>query len=86
MTYGGYTLGVYFAIIYIQQRRKQMKTLQIGNTKIEMTEERKNRVREALAETERKLNKELGYSEDLQHKDTVNFYNGHIARLNEMLR
>ena len=48
-------------------------------------EERNRRIKQARAETQRKLDKELGYSEDLQHKDMVDFYRGHIAKLTEML-
>ena len=50
-----------------------------------LTTEQIRRVKSALAETARKLAKELAYSADLQHADMVAFYRGHIAKLEAML-
>jgi len=61
------------------------KTIKIGNMEIEITSERRQRIVSAMIETQSKLEKELGYSEDLQNKDMIEFYNGHIAKLTEML-
>ena len=62
------------------------KIITIGTMKIEITDERKKRIYAAKAETEQKLNKELNYSEDLQHKDVIEFYRSHIAKLEDMLK
>jgi hypothetical protein len=61
------------------------KTIEINGTKFELTQERRNRITSALIETAEKLDKELGYSEDLQHKDMITFYQNHIAKLQSYL-
>lgn len=53
--------------------------------KMELTDERRKRIIEAQNETQRKLDRELSYSDDLQHKDMIAFYRDHIARLASML-
>ena len=50
-----------------------------------MTASQTRRVIEALAETNRLLNKEMGYSADMRDQDRIAFYQGHIAKLTEML-
>jgi aspartate/glutamate racemase len=62
-----------------------MKTITIGGMTLELTATRKRRIIEAMQETQTKLDKELRYSEDLQHKDIVDFYRSHIAKLTAML-
>jgi hypothetical protein len=62
-----------------------MKTITIGNLTLELTNERKRRITEALIETQRKLDKELEYSKDLQKQDMIDDYRTHIARLENML-
>ena len=62
-----------------------MKTIKVGNLELELTEERKARITSAMIETADKLEKELNYSEDLQHKDMVEFYTNHIEKLQNMV-
>ena len=62
-----------------------MKSITISGIEFEMTDERRKRVASALNETREKLSKELRYSEDLQHKDMVEFYRNHIAKLEAYL-
>ena len=52
---------------------------------MELTPARTRRILEAKAETQRKLDKELGYSEDLQHAEIIAEYRQHIAHLEGML-
>ena len=49
--------------------------------KAELTDSLKRKVLSAIAETTRKLDKEMRYPEDLRHNDMVEFYNSHIAYL-----
>lgn len=62
-----------------------MKTIKCFETEIELTPERRQRILSAMVETQDKLDKELAYSEDLQHKDTIDFYRSHIAKLENFL-
>ena len=59
-----------------------MKTAEYG---IEITPRMLPRLLDAKAETQRILDKELRYSEDLQHKDTIERYRKHIAKLDEYI-
>jgi len=61
------------------------KTITIFKMELELTPERRNRITSALIETSEKLEKELTYSEDLQHADTIAFYRRHIAKLQAYL-
>ena len=63
-----------------------MKTINIQGNEIELTDEHRRRIIQAMVETQEKLNKELAYSEDLQHKDMVEFYTSHIEKLANMLK
>lgn len=45
----------------------------------------RNRTREALKETRLVLAKELNYSSHLQKQDMIEFYRGHIVKLETML-
>lgn len=51
-----------------------------------MTLEYQKRVKVALDETKKHLEKELGYSEDLRDKSRVNFLKSHTVKLNKMLK
>lgn len=63
-----------------------MKTIKLsGGMELELTDERKRRIVQALIETQDKLDKELAYSKDLQKADTVAFYRSHIDKLTRML-
>jgi hypothetical protein len=61
------------------------KKITVSGMTIELTSERRRRIVEAMIETQGKLDKELAYSEDLQHKDEIKFYRNHIAKLIKML-
>ena len=50
-----------------------------------LTKEQKRKIQDALNETQKLLDKELKYSEDLQNKKSINFYFNHIEKLNKML-
>ena len=50
-----------------------------------LTPEYAKRTLAAKNETIALLNKELSYSQDLQKKDKIEFYNNHIAKLDNML-
>ena len=58
-----------------------MKTITVGNQEYELTDEKKRRIFSAIEETERLLNKELSYSEDLQKSEQIEFYRSHITKL-----
>lgn len=42
------------------------------------------KINQAITETQEALNSELRYSEDLQNSELVEFYKGHLIKLNEM--
>ena len=44
-----------------------------------------NRTVQALIETKTMLNKELAYKPEFQKKESIDFYNSHIAKLEKML-
>ena len=50
-----------------------------------MTQEQIKRINQAIAETGALLQKELGYSKDLQNAEAVEFYRSHINKLKGML-
>lgn len=52
---------------------------------MKLTNEQTRRVQQSIAETQRALDKELGYREDLQDAKMVAFYRGHLATLRGML-
>jgi hypothetical protein len=62
-----------------------MKTIIISGIEYELTGEKIRRITEAMIETAGKLEKELSRSEDLQHKDMIEFYRSHIITLEGML-
>ena len=62
-----------------------MKTITLYGIEYDLTPERIRRIVSALNETQDKLAKERRHPEDLQHKDMIAFYNGHIAKLLAML-
>ena len=55
-------------------------------TKDEKMNYKTNKITKAIIETERLLNKELSYSEDLQKQDRVDFYRNHLDMLSNMLK
>ena len=62
-----------------------MPTVTVYGMQLELTDERKRRIVEAMIETQDKLDKELSYSEDLQKADRIAFYRQHIDKLIAML-
>lgn len=65
---------------------KEGNTIVIGKARMELTPERKRRIEQAMIETQNKLDKELTYSEDLQHKDMIQSYQEHIEYLVGLLK
>lgn len=53
-----------------------MKTLSV---------ELQNRVKREIIHTQRQLDAELKFSEDLRNLEMVNFYENHLIKLNNML-
>lgn len=51
-----------------------------------MTPERRRVIAECIEETQRKLDKELSISPDLQKQDRVAFYRSHLAKLEDDVR
>lgn len=62
-----------------------MKTITICGKEYELTSERTRRIVDAMIETQRKMDKEMAYSEDLRNHSTIAFYRTHIAKLEAML-
>ena len=51
-----------------------------------LTMEQERRTLQALVDTKRALEKELGYSKDLQKQDRIIWLRNHIQKLNKMLK
>ena len=66
-------------------KENEMKTINCFGMKMELTQERKNRITSALIETMSKLDKELAYSEDLRKQGQIDFYIAHIEKLENIL-
>ena len=62
-----------------------MNTITLYGIEYDLTPERIRRIESALTETQNLLAKEQRYLEDLQHKDVIDSYNAHIAKLQAML-
>jgi hypothetical protein len=62
-----------------------MKTITICGKEYELTSERTSRIVDAMIETQRKMDKEMAYPEDLRSYSTIVFYRTHIAKLEAML-
>lgn len=50
-----------------------------------LTSEQTKRVNNEIADAQRKLNKELAYSQDLQNANRISELNAHITRLNAII-
>lgn len=50
-----------------------------------LTAEQTKRVNNEIVDTQRKLNKELAYSQDLQNVNRISELQAHIVRLNNMI-
>lgn len=62
-----------------------MNTITIGNMEIELTEERRRRICEAIAETQHQISREMKYSEEFRKHDNIKQWQQHIAKLEAML-
>lgn len=62
-----------------------MKTLNIGGIEMELTTERQRRIVEAIAETQRQIDREMGYSERFRKHENIARWQAHIAKLQGML-
>lgn len=62
-----------------------MKTYELNGMTFELTPARTRQTVDAINETQRLLNKELSYREDLQKQDMVDFYRNHIAKLQDII-
>ena len=62
-----------------------MKTLDIGGIMMEMTPERIRGTEEAIVETQRQINREMSYREDLRKHDNIAQWEAHIVMLQNML-
>lgn len=63
----------------------KMKTYELNGMTFELTPARTRQTVDAINETQRLLNKELSYREDLQKQDMVDFYRNHIAKLQDII-
>lgn len=61
------------------------KHITIGGMKMQLTPERKRRIAEAIADTQRQIDREMGYSEDMRKQDLIDGWKRHIGNLQGML-
>lgn len=62
-----------------------MKTITIGSTQMELTPERRRRIVDAINDTQRQIDREMGYSEDLRKHGMIDGWKQHIANLQAMI-
>ncbi len=62
-----------------------MKTVNIGGMEMELTPERIRRIEQAIAETQRLIDREMTYSEEFRKLDRIATWQAHIAKLQDML-
>lgn len=62
-----------------------MKTIKIGNMELELTEERIKRIKEAIAETKRQIDREMAYSEEFRKHENIARWEAHIEYLKDLL-
>ena len=62
-----------------------MKTIEISGIKYEMTEEKINRVKSAIAETKRQIDREMNYSPEFRKTEEISKWQSHIKKLEAML-
>ncbi len=62
-----------------------MKTITASGVTLELTPERRRRITADMNEAQRKLDKELSYSQDLQRQEMIESYRKHITKLEAML-
>jgi hypothetical protein len=62
-----------------------MKTINIGGMEMELTAERQRRIVDAIDETQRQIDREMGYSEEFRKTDNITRWQQHIVNLQNML-
>lgn len=62
-----------------------MNTIKCGNLELEITEERKSRIEQAIKETRHQINREMKYSEDLRKHEDINRWESHIEYLASLI-
>jgi hypothetical protein len=62
-----------------------LKTINCHGLELDLTDEMRRRVTQALAETQHALKRALRYSEEFQDKPLIHGYETHIAKLRDML-
>lgn len=67
-------------IYKVKQKQLYVMTILIN------TPEKIKRTQNSINESKRKLNYELSFSDDLQKKETINFLNSHIIRLENAIQ
>jgi hypothetical protein len=62
-----------------------MKTVTIGNMELPLTDERIRRIKQAQAETQRLIDREMKYSVDFRNHERIAEWQAHIAKLDTMM-
>lgn len=62
-----------------------MKTINIDGVEIELTTERQLRIIDAIAETQRLIDREMRYRADLRKTENIHQWQRHIMNLQAML-
>ena len=62
-----------------------MKTIQVYNMNLELTQERTRRIEEAIKETQHQIDREMKYSPDLRKNENIDRWQKHIEKLNSWL-
>ena len=63
-----------------------MKIINIGGIEMELTIEKQRRIVQAIAETQRQIDREMGYSKEFRKHDHITGWQQHIAKLQDMLK
>ena len=64
---------------------KIVKIIRIGDMEIELTSERQRRVADALVETQRQIDREMKYNQDVRNHSEIARWAAHIVTLENML-
>ena len=62
-----------------------MKTIEISGIKYDLTEEKILRIKSAIAETKRQIDREMAYSEEFRKTEEIARWQAHIKKLEGML-
>ena len=64
-----------------------MKIINIGGIEMELTSEKQRRIVQAIAETQRQIDREMtNYSAEFRKHDNIAQWTQHIAKLQDMLK